>query len=284
VLTADDYGFHHGDVWYRGHFTGDVPESVTFDYGGGGAGMLQAWLDGHYLGQNVLSTNLASPPTRGTATLAVPEELRGDGAHVLSVMVRNDSHNEDGGVNDAHKEGRGLIAASLPAAWKIQGGLADPVRGPLNNGGLFGERNGWTLPGFPDRGWATHPVPDTGAVPGTSWYRTTFQLSVPRGEDAAIGLTIGDPAVPRSGGHYRVLIFLNGWNMGQYIADVGPQHTFVLPTGILNPDGRNTLALAVTSDGGPGDGLERVQLTSLATARGGVPVRPVFSPGYARVP
>ncbi len=206
-------------------------------------------------------------------------------------MVRNDSHNEDGGVNDAHKEGRGLIAASLPAAvsmtWKIQGGpeaLTDPVRGPLNNGGLFGERNGWYLPGYPDRGWAVHPVPDPTAVAGTSWYRTTFQLHVPRGEDASIGLTIGDPAVPRSGGHYRVLIFLNGWNMGQYIADVGPQHTFVLPTGILNPDGRNTLALAVTSDGGPGDGLEHVQLTNLATARGGVPVRPVFSPGYARVP
>jgi beta-galactosidase GanA len=284
VLTADDYGFHHGDVWYRGHATGPVPDTLTLDYGGGGAGLLQAWLDGHYLGQNVLPTALASPPTRGTATFTVPEDLRGAGPHVLSVMVRNDSHNEDGGVNDAHKEGRGLIAASLPAAWKIQGGLADPVRGPLNNGGLFGERNGWTLPGFPDRGWATHPVPDTGAVPGTSWYRTTFQLSVPRGEDAAIGLTIGDPAVLRSGGHYRVLIFLNGWNMGQYIADVGPQHTFVLPTGVLNPAGRNTLALAVTSDGGPGDGLERVQLTNLATARGGVPVRPVYSPGYARVP
>ena len=108
----------------------------------------------------------------------------------------------------------------------------------------------------------------------------TLSVAVPRGEDAAIGLTIGDPAVPRSGGHYRVLIFLNGWNMGQYIADVGPQHTFVLPTGILNPDGRNTLALAVTSDGEQGDGLERVQLTDLALARGGVPVRPVSSPGW----
>ncbi len=38
--------------------------------------------------------------------------------------------------------------------------------------------------------------------------------------------------------------------MGQYIADVGPQHTFVIPNGVLNPDGHNTLAIAVTSDGG----------------------------------
>jgi beta-galactosidase GanA len=282
VLTADDYGFHHGDVWYRGRFTGTVPETVSLDFGGGGAGLLQAWLDGTYLGQSVLPTGVSSPPTRGTATLAVPENLRGDGPHVLSVMVRNDSHNEDGGVNDAHKEGRGLIGAPLPepVAWKIQGQIDDPVRGPLNNGGLYGERNGWSLPGYPDRSWATRSVPDTDATPGTAWYRTTFDLRVPAGDDASIGLTIGDPAVPRSGGHYRVLIFLNGWNMGQYIADVGPQHTFVLPTGILNPHGRNTLALAVTSDGGPANALETVRLTDLATVRGGVPVRPVRSPGF----
>lgn len=55
---------------------------------------------------------------------------------------------------------------------------------------------------------------------------------------------------------YRVQIFLNGWNMGQYVNDVGPQHTFVLPNGILRTRGANTLALAVLSDGttesGPG--------------------------------
>jgi Beta-galactosidase jelly roll domain len=269
VLTADDYGFHHGDVWYRGHFSGAVPPSVSLDFGGGGAGLLQAWLDGTYLGQSVLPTGVASPPTRGTATFALPQT--GDGPHTLSVMVRNNSHNEDGGVNDAHKEGRGLISTSLVAAWRIQGGTgAEKIRGPLNNGGLYGERAGWYLPGFADRGWSSRPVPDTNAPAGTSWYRTTFDLHLPAGHDASLGLTIGDPAVPRSGGHYRALIFVNGWNMGQYIADVGPQHTFVLPTGVLRPDGRNTLALAVTSDGGPGNALEDVRLTNLSTVRGGV--------------
>jgi hypothetical protein len=103
---------------------------------------------------------------------------------------------------------------------------------------------------------------------------------VPAGHDASLGLTIGDPATLRSAANYRALIFLNGWNLGQYIADVGPQHTFVLPTGILNAHGGNTLALAVTSDGGAGNGLERVQLTTLATARSSLTVGPVRSPGY----
>ncbi|MFI1995513.1 beta-galactosidase [Actinoplanes sp. NPDC020271] len=272
VLTADDYGFHHGDVWYRGHYDGSQ-ESVTFDYGGGGAGMLQAWLDGTYLGQNVLATGVSAPPTRGTATFTIPETLRTGGAHELSVMVRNDSHNEDGGVNDAHKEGRGLISAGVPATWKIQGAVADPVRGVVNNGGLYGERNGWTLPGFPDRSWTAPPATSPA---GTSWYRTGFDLRVPPANDTSIGLTIGTPGV--KGGKYRVLIFLNGWNLGQYLADVGPQHTFVLPNGILNTRGRNTLSLAVTSDGGTT--LENVRLTTLNSVRGGVPVHQVHSPGY----
>jgi beta-galactosidase GanA len=208
-------------------------------------------------------------------------------------MVRNNSHNEDGGVNDAQKEGRGLISATLTDAagaalatsWKIQGNaggesVTDAVRGPLNNGGLFGERNGWHLPGFPDSEWAIRPVPDTAAVAGTAWYRTQFTLAIPAGHDASLGITIGNPAVRASGGAYRVLLFVNGWNMGQYIANVGPQHTFIVPNGILDPHGSNTLALAVTSNGSATDVLERVALTTLGTVRGGVPLSLVSSPGF----
>ena len=77
MLTADDYGFHHGDVWYRGRFTGDgaAPRS-TWRYGGGGAGMVQVWLDGAYLGQNVLPTGLARRRPRGTATFTIPAALQ----------------------------------------------------------------------------------------------------------------------------------------------------------------------------------------------------------------
>jgi beta-galactosidase GanA len=296
VLTADDYGFHTGDVWYRGRYTvtGTAADTVTLNYGGGGAGMLQVWLDGRYLGQHVLPTGLSAPPTTGTATFTIPQQSRTAGPHEISVMVRDDSHNEDGGVNDAQKEGRGLISVATTAAgapvdehisWRIQGNqggeqIADPVRGALNNGGLYGERAGWSLPGYPDRNWANTTLPAGTATPGTSWYRTTFTLDVPRSDDASLGVTIGDPSTPRSAANYRALIFVNGWNMGQYIANVGPQHTFVVPNGVLNPQGRNTLAIAVTSDGGTGNGLEPVSLTNLGTVAGGVPVTLDKSPGY----
>jgi len=295
VLTADDYGFHQGDVWYRGRYTGSTTGStLNLRYGGGGAGMLQAWLDGVYLGQNVLASNLSSPPTTGTATFTIPASLRTAGPHELSVMVRDDGHNEDGGVNDAQKEGRGLISVGFtdgtsPVAtavgWKIQGdlggeNLVDPARGVENAGGLYGERNGWNLPGYPDGSWSRASVPAATAAPGTQWYRTSFRLHVPKTDDASLGVTIGDPSTPHSSADYRALIYVNGWNVGQYIANVGPQHTFVVPNGILDPHGKNTLAIAVTSDGGTGNGLENVALTNLGTVAGGVPVAMDKAPSW----
>jgi beta-galactosidase GanA len=298
VLTADDYGFHQGDVWYRGSYSGaGTATTLTMRYGGGGAGLLQVWLDGVQLGQNVVGSGVAAPPTTGTATFTIPSGLRTDGPHTLAVMVRNDGHNEDGGVNDAQKEGRGLISVRLTDAdqatvnpqitWRIQGnlggeGIADPTRGVENNGGLYGERHGWYLPGYPDGDWRTATVPASTAMSGTAWYRTKFRLRIPTVDDASLGITIGDPSTPQSSANYRALIFVNGWNMGQYIADVGPQHTFVIPNGVLNPHGQNTLAIAVTSAGGPGNGLEKVSLTNLATVRGGVPVQMDRAPSWNR--
>ncbi len=295
VLTADDYGFHQGDVWYRGRYTGsNSATTLSLRYGGGGAGLLQAWLDGTYLGQDVLPSGVASPATTGTATFAIPAALR-TGQHVLSVMVRNDGHNEDGGVNDAQKEGRGLISATMSdassvtvptsIAWKIQGNaggedIVDTARGVTNAGGLYGEGHGWNLPGYPDTSWSAATVPASSAPAGTSWYRTTFALDIPSVDDASLGITIGNPATPQSAANYRALIYVNGWTVGQYIANVGPQHTFVVPNGILNPRGNNTLAIAVTSDGGAGNGLENVQLTDLGTVRGGVPVAMNSAPAW----
>ena len=58
---------------------------------------------------------------------------------------------------DTPKAARGLTSVPFTGAapkvrWRIQGASApDPVRGPMNNGGLYGEREGWHLPGFRDR-------------------------------------------------------------------------------------------------------------------------------------
>ncbi len=298
-LFADDYGFHHGDVWYRGTYSGaSGATAVNISYRAGGVGMMEAWLDGTFLGSSQLPTPAVystSPVEAATATFPIPPALRTGGTHELSVIVRMMGHSEDGNSNNASKAARGLTAvtftgSSAPISWKIQGNqggedLTDTVRGPMNNAGLYGERAGWYLPGYPDGSWTPVSLPYSDPQPGVAWYRTTFTLNEPAGVDASLGLTIADAATKA----YRATIFLNGWNLGQYINNVGPQHTFVLPNGILRTgigdDGQNTLAIAVITNnpgGGPaGGGLGSVSLTNLGTVAGGVSVTDVDSPGYA---
>lgn len=294
TLVMDPYGFHEGDVWYRGRFQGGAEaEKLSLFYGGGAVGMVQLWLDGKFVGQHEIAGGQPRPITLGSAEFPLPAAARTPGEHVLSVMVRNNGHNWDLDADDFHKEARGLIHSSLgpvagrsfavPIAWKIQGrkdgeDLADPVRGVPNNGGLHGEREGWHLPGFDDSGWQRVSTSPAQLEPGTSWYRTRFDLAVPKGQDATIGLAFGDTGKPRSAGRYRVLIFVNGWHMGQFIAHVGPQRIFPIPEGILNHRGTNSVALAVTTDGQPGNALEPVRLVTMRNVKGGLPVRMVSAP------
>lgn len=287
VLFADDYGFHYGDVWYRGHFTGPAgAETVSLSYVTGTQGLLMAWLDGTPLGTHRMPVPDKKTVRQGTwaatATFPVtPRARRAQGPHVLSVLVRRMQHDQDGTARDTHKAARGLTAVTFTGAapavtWRIQGAAApDPVRGPLNHGGLYGEREGWHLPGFADSGWQSVGLPQARRGQGVCWYRTGFRLAVDPAVDASIGLTLTDDPSRA----YRVQIFLNGWNLGQYINDVGPQHTFVLPNGILDTRGPNTLALAVLADGTTPAGPGAVRLTLLGSAAGGVPVTLVHSPG-----
>ncbi len=299
VLTMSDYGFHHGDVWYRGQFQvaqgSALPEQLEITYGGGGAGFMQVWLDGQFIGQHELGIgkNPVKPITIDTAQFNLPKTALKNGPHLLSVMVRNNSHNWDLGADDAHKEGRGLISASLgapgapkfstPITWKIQGNkggeaIADLLRGPMNNGGLWGERQGWYLPvkaGDAQTGWTSTTPNAAPPQPGTYWLRTSFALDLPKNHDIQLGLAFGDVSKSKTDPKTRVLMFINGWNMGNFISNIGPQRTFVLPPGILNANGQNTIALAVSTDGDAANTLEPVKLVAMRVARGGVEVKAV---------
>jgi beta-galactosidase GanA len=297
TLAMSDYGFHHGDVWYRGRveITDTKTNQLELFYGAGGAGMIQVWADGKFVGQHELDVGRSFPETNDSVKF--PLGGLKPGQHVISVMVRNNSHNWDLMADDYHREARGLIAASLtsrggsrfavPIQWRIQGNkggeaIADLVRGPMNNGGLYGEREGWYLPqgkgANAGTGWAVAKTGDAPPAPGTYWLRTTFNLDLPKGHDIQLGIAFGDTTKPRSDRETRALIFVNGWNMGQFISHIGPQRTFVVPPGILNPNGDNTIALAVTTDGKPENALEPVRLVNLRTARGGVPLEIMPAP------
>ncbi|WP_449374773.1 beta galactosidase jelly roll domain-containing protein [Arthrobacter psychrolactophilus] len=183
VLDTAFYGFYEGDTWYRAHFTASsAATSIQLrGQGGSGANML-VWVNGSFVGAAAANGNMQ--------TLQVPAGVIKNGEEtVVSAVVRNQGQNLDWSDNGLSRQNRGLFDAILPnsgpVTWKLQGAKdkAAPVdtdRTMYNTGGLYGERAGWYLPGYPDAQWAdtTSLKP---AKAGVTWYRSNFNLAVPAG-------------------------------------------------------------------------------------------------------
>jgi beta-galactosidase GanA len=282
VLYADDYGFHTGNTWYRGRFraTGKETGIHLVSDSGGGAQAFSAWLGGTFLGSS----------TTGSADFTFPAgSVKSKGDNVISVLTVNMGHEEDYNSTNGNKTARGLTSASLVGApltsvtWRLQGvrggeDLQDTVRGPLSTGGLYGERAGWSLPGYPDGKWDKVSLPTADTRPGVSWYRTDADLDLPHGQDTSLGLTFTDDPSRK----YRATIFVNGWQVGNYVNYLGPQHTFPVPNGILNPGGRNSIAIAVWNLDGSTGGLGKVSLTDYGSYASSLRVAQNDSPRYDR--
>ncbi len=280
ILYADDYGFHTGSTWYRGRFatSAGITGVHLISDSGGGAQAFSVWLNGVFVGSS----------TTGSGDLTFPAgALRAGGDNVVSVLTVNMGHEEDYFSSNGNKAARGLTGASLigapatPITWRLQGVRGgeqeiDPVRGPLSTGGLYGERAGWSLPGFDDRTWSKTTLPNRDTTPGVSWYRTTADLRLPADQDTSVGLTITDDPAHR----YRAELYVNGWMIGNYVNYLGPQHSFPIPNGILRTDGRNSIAIAVWNLDGSTGGLGTVSLTDYGSYQSSLRVAPVRSPSY----
>jgi Beta-galactosidase jelly roll domain len=90
-----------------------------------------------------------------------------------------------------------------------------------------------------------------------------------------MGLKLTPPGAGVAGpgqANFQALIYLNGWLIGRYINNMGPQNTFYLPQGLLRADGTNTLAIAEWSLSPGAGGLGTVSLVPYEVERGGIPV------------
>jgi beta-galactosidase GanA len=297
VLFADDYGFHYGFIWYRGHFTATGNETgITLTAGEGSHGAFSVWLNGAFLGSDQSGSEQAQK------TFTFPAGLLKVGkGNVIAVLVQSSGHDEDGvysgSPGDAQKAPRGLLGAALtgastPVTWRLDGAddTSDPVRGPYNPTGLYGTDHGWDLAGYPTSGWQPVSLPDDWSqrsLPtGVGWYRTQFRLSEPQGSYVPMAVQIDGDTVGAGtdGRDYRAFVYVNGWLIGQYDNALGPQHQFYVPAGILREDGENTIAIADWSLNSVSGGLGAVKLVALGDQAGGVAVSDVDSPGYnARV-
>ncbi|KAF1962787.1 putative beta-galactosidase B [Byssothecium circinans] len=246
VLYVDDYGIHNSFHLFRGYFDGSAT-GVKLSVQGGMAFGYSAWLNGQFLGSYFGNSSI------GIGNLTLPfgnATLNANGTNVLLVAQDNTGHDLRGAAVDP----RGILSARLEGGaafskWKIAGEVTgertqlDPLRGPLNEGGLAAERLGWHLPGFDDSSWNTS-TPSTGfSGAGITFYRTTFPLDVAAGVDASFAFVFNAAASQK----VRVQLFVNGYQYAKFNPYVGKEKRFPVPPGILNYAGENTVGLSVWS-------------------------------------
>lgn len=96
--------------------------------------------------------------------------------------------------------------------------FSDRLRGIFNEGGSYGERQGWHLPEVDTSLWPQRDLAlgIPGNQAGLGFFVTHFDLNIPVGFDVPISLEFEDG--PSS---YRALLFVNGWMMGKRVANIG---------------------------------------------------------------
>ena len=278
-LYSSDYGYHTGTLLFRGTFTASGNESTFYlSTQGGSAFGSSAWIGDQFLG----SWRGYDAAMNGNATFTMPNLTKGK-TYTITVVVDNQGLDENWTIGtETMKNPRGILDYKLSGhdasdvVWKLTGNLGgedyrDISRGPLNEGGLYVERQGLHLPGAltaTDAKWqaSAGPVADGISAPGIGFFATEFDLNMPSGYDIPLSFTFTNGTSSSNSSSsgssvpaYRVQLYVNGWQYGKYVSNVGPQVKFPVTEGILNYNGTNYLGVSLWGlDGGSTkvDGLE----------------------------
>jgi beta-galactosidase len=177
-LYASDYGYNTGSLIYRGHFIATGSETnLSIQLAGGEGFSASIWLNSSFVG------SYAGQPSVSDTNISYPLPSTESGSpYVLNVLIDQTGFEEiNSEGSDSMKAPRGILGynidglAQLAVSWKLTGNLngeayEDKTRGPLNEGGMYAERQGYHLPNPPSSNW-TSSSPLTGtSAPGVSFY------------------------------------------------------------------------------------------------------------------
>lgn len=220
-LYASDYGYNTGVLIYRGHFVANGKESSFQVYTQGGSAYgSSVWLNSTYLG----SWPGIDASSGHTDTYTVPNLVSGK-TYVITVVVDNNGLDENWTTgSDEMKDPRGIINYQLSGhsqsdvTWKLTGNLGgedyiDQTRGPLNEGGLYAERQGFTQPYPPNLKWASGN-PLTGiSTAGIAFYQADFSLDLPDDYDIPLTFNFGNTTMNGATADYRAQLWVNGYQL-----------------------------------------------------------------------
>ncbi|PIG88964.1 beta-galactosidase [Aspergillus arachidicola] len=297
-LYALDYGYHAGSLLYRGHFIANGQESSLFLNISSGAGFgYSIWLNDNYLDSwagssdnSFYAQKISLAPTASNAALS------SGNSYTISILIDHMGYDEEAPGTDAIKFPRGILDYFLSGheqqsdlRWKMTGNLGgeqyrDLVCGPLNEGAMFAERQGYHLPQPPSDTWETRS-PFTKGIeePGVGFFTTSFPLDLPKGYDIPLRFVFafnGSTDVVHTH-NYRCQLYVNGFQFGKFgkfVNNLGPQTDFPVPEGILNYNGNNYIAVTLWGlDGGAMLGPEGLQLVASQLFGQGIGNQPWWS-------
>ncbi|KAI6778661.1 beta-galactosidase B-like protein [Emericellopsis cladophorae] len=266
VLYVDDYQIHYGNHLYHATFptTEEAPTGLYLDLMGGFAFGYSVWVNAEYIGSYY---GLSYEGSHSGTYSFENATLKNSGDNTLLILMDQSGHE----LREAAIQPRGIINATLVgpsqdaytfSEWRIAGNAGreeniDPMRGPMNEGGLYAERVGMHLPGYPAKGWSSV---DSGAgtlvVPsaGVRAFRTVAPLDVPDGLDVSITFRMTStsdetftPSDDAYSNRLRAMLFVNGYQYGRFNPYIGHQIDFPVPPGILDYHGDNTILVTVWS-------------------------------------
>ncbi|OLN85748.1 putative beta-galactosidase A 2 [Colletotrichum chlorophyti] len=272
-LFASDYGFHTGTILYRAHFTaGGAEGNLTLKTQGGSGYASSVWLNDTFLGSFANGPDAAGD---NSANYTLPE-MTPNASYVLTILVDTTGLEENFIIaTDMMKNPRGIMEYGIASpggstnvtTWRITGNLggedfADRFRGPLNEGGLFFERQGYHVPSPPPEAFAPRSPFDGTEGPGVAFYAATMELDLPsRDLDVPLAFVFDDITTDGGGAAaYRALLFVNGFQYGRYASNIGPQTRFPVPEGVLRYRGTNWIGLAVWALGREGARVRNFRL------------------------
>lgn len=240
-LDLDSLGFHYGFAWYRGHLPRRI-KSFRLD----ARHCFAAYLNGHLLAavDNHRNRLAAGDDMAETITVHTPEEYYYE-KNVLCILVESLGHNK-GFLEDLHNP-RGIVAIDLDGVseWRVRGGLVPGETG-MTPRVDFGKVEVELMEEVET------PHVWTPGLQGVGLYQTTFRLDLAGPDEPTVGLHLPQASE-------KANIYLNGWLIGRYWGEVGPQNVFYLPAGLLHHQGENHLALALWRWREPGQ-IGRVHL------------------------
>ncbi len=229
-LHLDALGLHWGFVWYRGRFAGRLDRLVL-----DARHCFAVWINGRLVAAGDQLRNPLGVGADGAraARVSLRDAVFSEsGENLIVILVESLGHNKafaDDGGNP-----RGVVSLDTGATrvrWRWRGGLVRGERGLTPIVDFAGVERAHEAEVVLPHGWA-------GAPEGVGLYETTFRLEGIDPKHTGLALAL-DP------GRGKANLYLNGFLIGRYWPERGPQRRFLLPWGVLSPDDENQLAVAL---------------------------------------